>query len=217
MFQRDYFMRMIEEMTQVLAQVLGLRQERKIEEALLVIDELLDKHFRLSSNLIRSLSDDDLIKVMSTNGVVETDHLQAIAVLIKQEALLHGDIGREKECYDSYVRSLRLFVRLSLLNAEPTIVEPREQIAELLELLSPFELPIPTKRLLMEWYETEGKYDQTENVMHELLEANVLTAADAIGTYQRLLSQSDELLTAGGLPREEVEQALADIKGAMKE
>lgn len=157
------------------------------------------------------------MKVMSTNGIVETDHLQAIAVLMKQEALLHGDVGREKECFDSYVRSLRLFVRLSLLDAEPTIVEPRTQIAELLELLSPYELPAPTKKLLMEWYEAEGKYDQTENMMHELLEANELTAADAVNTYKRLLCHSDDLLTAGGLPREEIEQGLADIKGLLKE
>lgn len=212
MFQRDYFMRMISQMTEALGQVMGLRKQMKQEEALLVLDELLDKHFRLSSKLIRSLSDEDLIKVLTTNGLVDTVHLQAIAILMKQEALLHGELGRETECFRLYVRSLRLFVRLSLMNAEPTIVEPREQIGELLELLSAYELPVKTKRLLMEWHEAEGNFDLTENMMHELLEDGALSAADAAETYGRLLTQSDELLEAGGLPREEVMQGLAQLE-----
>ena len=69
MFQRDYFMRMIEQMTEVLGQVLKLRREQKQVDALQLIDELLDQRFRLSSKLIRSLSDEDLMKVMTTNGI----------------------------------------------------------------------------------------------------------------------------------------------------
>ncbi|MFF2886594.1 DUF6483 family protein [Paenibacillus sp. NPDC057967] len=216
MFQRDYFMRMISQMTEALGQVLGLRKQMKQEEALLVLDDLLDKHFRLSSKLIRSLSDEDLIKVMTTNGVIDTDHLQAIAILMKQEGVLHGELGRETECYGMYVRSLRLFLRLSLMGAEPTIVEPREQIKELLDLLSVYELPDSAKRLLMEWHEAEGRYDQTENVMYELLEASAISPEEASETYRRLLEQSDEALAAGGLPREEIRQGMADLQSALK-
>lgn len=216
MFQRDYFMRMISQMTEALGQVLGLRKQMKQEEALLVLDDLLDKHFRLSSKLIRSLSDEDLIKVMTTNGLIDTDHLQAIAVIMKQEGLLQGELGRESECYGMYVRSLRLFIRLSLMGAEPTIVEPREQIHELLGLLSAYELPDNAKRLLMEWHEAEGRYDQTENIMYELLESGGMSTEEAEGTYQRLLTQSDETLEAGGLPREEIQQGMADLESAMK-
>jgi len=216
MFQRDYFMRMISQMTEALGQVLGLRKQMKQEEALLVLDDLLDKHFRLSSKLIRSLSDEDLIKVMTTNGLVDTDHLQAIAVIMKQEGLLQGELGRETECYGMYVRSLRLFIRLSLMGAEPTIVEPREQIDELLGLLSAYELPDSAKRLLMEWHEAEGRYDQTENIMYELLESGGLSAEEAEGIYHRLLAHSDEALEAGGLPREEIRQGIADLESAVK-
>jgi hypothetical protein len=208
MFQRDYFMRMIEQMTEAVGQIMNLRRERKHEEALLFIDELLDKRFRLSSKLIRSLSDEDLMRMMTTNGVLETDHMQAIAILMKQEAELSGDLGREDESFFAYVKSLHLFLRLSLVDAEPTIVEPRGQIKELLERLLPYELPLPTKRLLMEWHEAEGQYDLVENMMHELLGDNALSKAAAEDIYRRMLLQHDERLVAGGLPREEIEQAL---------
>lgn len=204
-------MRMINQMTEALGQVMGLRKQMKQEEALLVLEELLDKHFHLSSKLIRSLSDEDLMKMMTTNGLVDTDQLQAIAILMKQEALLHGELGRETEFFSSSVRSLRLFIRLSLMKAEPTIVKPDEQIEELLELIRAYELPVPAKRLLMAWHEAEGRFDQVENVMFELLEANALSTADAAGIYERILSRSDEELDAGGLPRAEIREGLEEL------
>ncbi|MFD0588884.1 DUF6483 family protein [Paenibacillus sp. GCM10027627] len=217
MFQRDYFMRLVSQMTEALGQIMGLRKEMKQQEALFVIDELLDKHFRLSSKLIRNLSDKDLIKVMTTNGLVDTDQLAAIAVLMKQEAILHGELGRESEWHALSVRSLRLFIRLSLMDAEPNIVEPRSQIAELLEQLGAYELPVPAKKLLMEWHEAQGRYDLTENVMFELLEADEMDSSEAMNTYNRLLAQSDEELAAGGLPRDEIREGMHQLIGLNKE
>ncbi|WP_424767959.1 DUF6483 family protein [Paenibacillus sp. sgz302251] len=208
MFQRDYFMRMIEQMTEAIGQILNLRRERKHEEALLYIDDLLEQRFRLSSKLIRSLSDEDLMKVMTTNGVLESDYVQVIALLMKQEAQLTLELGREAESYAASLKSLHLFIRLSLIGAEPTIAEPREQIAELLEELRPYELPAPTKRLLLEWHEAEGRFDKAENVMHELLQDHALRAEEAADIYRRMLRYSDEQLETGGLPREEIEHEL---------
>lgn len=212
MFQRDYFMRMIAEMTEAIGQLLKLRQERKQEEALLVIDELLDTKFRLSSKLIRSLSDEDLIKMMTTNGILETDHLQAIAILLKHEADLNAELGREDESFYAYVKSLHLFIRLSLADADPTLVEPRTQINELLERLQPFEMPLPTKRLLMEWLEEEGRFASVENLMHELIEDKVFPLKEAEEVYRRIMLLTDERLEAGGLPREEIKQAMEELK-----
>ncbi|MHA6480602.1 DUF6483 family protein [Paenibacillus sp. strain BS8-2] len=211
MFQRDYFMRMIAQMTEAIGVIMKLRKENKQEEALFVIDELLDKEFRLSSKLIRSLSDEDLIKVMTTNGLPDTDHLQAIALLLKQEALLLAELGRENDSFAGYVKALRLFLRLSLMGAEPTLSVPNDEIRNLLATLRPYELPVPAKRLLMEWHETEGRYDELENVMYELIEDMALSTADAAAIYKRLLMQEDDKLTAGGLPREEINQGLTEL------
>lgn len=211
MFQRDYFMRMIAQMTEAIGQIMKLRKEHKQQEALFVIDELLDKEFRLSAKLIRSLSDEDLIQVMTTNGQPDTDHLLAIAILLKQEALLMAELGKETDSFAGYVKALRLFLRLSLMDAEPTFAVPNDEIRDLLTTLQPYELPVPAKRLLMEWHEAEGRYDELENVMYELLEDMALSSAEAAGTYERLLLLEDERLAAGGLPRVEIEQGLAEL------
>jgi hypothetical protein len=163
------------------------------------------------------LSDEDLVKVLTTNGVLETDHLQAIALLLKQEAMIHAELGREDESFVANVKALQLFVRLALADAEPTLAEPREQIAELLETLRPYELPVPAKRLLLEWHVTDGQYDLAENIMHELLSDRALWSEEAAGIYKRMLLLTDEQLEAGGLPRDEVEQGLASLPATIQD
>ena len=211
MFQRDYFMRMIQQMTEAIGQIMQLRKEHKQEEGLLLLDELLEKHFHLSRKLISSLSDEDLVKVVSRNGMIDAEQLQAIALLLKQEALLQNDLGRERESYGSAIRSLRLFLRLSIMKAEPIAGEINGQIEELCSVLKPYELPLSAKRLLLEWHEAEGRYDQVENIMYELIEDSAMPAADAAVIYRRLLELDDMQLEAGGLPREEALQGLKEL------
>jgi hypothetical protein len=211
LFQRDYFMRMIQQMTEAIGQIMQLRKERKQEEGLLLLDELLEKHFHLSRKLISSLSDEDLVKVVSRNGMIDAEQLQVIALLLKQEALLQNDLGRERESYSSAVRSLRLFLRLSIMKAEPIAGEINGHIEKLCSLLMPYELPLSAKRLLLEWHEAEGRYDQVENIMYELIEDSVMPAADAAVIYRRLLELDDMQLEAGGLPREEALQGLKEL------
>jgi hypothetical protein len=202
---------MIQQMTEAIGQIMQLRKEHKQEEGLLLLDELLEKHFHLSRKLISSLSDEDLVKVVSRNGMIDAEQLQAIALLLKQEALLQNDLGRERESYGSAVRSLRLFLRLSIMKAEPIAGEINGQIEELCSLLKPYELPLSAKRLLLEWHGAEGRYDQVENIMYELIEDSVMPGADAAVIYRRLLELDDMQLEAGGLPREEVLQGLKEL------
>ncbi|MFC4779594.1 DUF6483 family protein [Paenibacillus sp. GCM10023252] len=212
MFQRDYLMRMISQMTEALGQVMGLRRELKHVEALLVIDELLDKKFRLNGRLIRSLSEEDLISMMTTSGVMEEDNLGAIALLMKQEAEIYEELGKEEASFALHVKCLQLVMRLSLRDAHPSLMNPVKEAYALLDVLSPYELPAATKELLMEWYESQGRFDLAENTLYERIRQGGLMLSEAEAFYHRLLLQPDERLVGGGLPRAEVIQGLADLK-----
>ncbi|MBW7455679.1 DUF6483 family protein [Paenibacillus sepulcri] len=211
MFQRDFFMRMIEQMTDVARQVMGLRREGKPEEALLIIDDMLDKQFRLNGRLIRSLSDSDLLRIMTTNGVVETANLHAIALLMKEEAAIYDEQGLPEKSYPVRLKALQLFMRLSLLDSPPMPRTPSEEALELLPKLDAYELPEETKALIYEWHDADKRYDQAENMMYELLEDGALSAEEALSFYQRLLLLPDELLEAGGLPRDEVKDGQRSV------
>lgn len=211
MFQRDYFMRMIGQMSEAMGQVMGLRSQRKSEEALLVIDDLLEKRFRLNAKLLRGLADEDLIALMTTNGVPEQENLQAVALLFKEEADIYDEMGEEAQGYRLRLRSLHLFMRLSLMGSEPVVADPAGEADKLLKQLAPFELPADTKELLTRWLEDQGRFDQAENLLYERLDDGEAEAGEAEAFYRRLLLYDDERLEAGGLSRGEVVQGLADV------
>ncbi|SFT02497.1 DUF6483 family protein [Paenibacillus sp. BC26] len=212
LFQRDYFMRMIEQMSEVVGQVMGLRQQRKQEEALLVIDELLDRQFRMNGKLIRQLSDADLVRMMTTNGIVETANLHAVALLIKEEADILTELGRQEQGYPLQLKAFHLFMRLAILDAPALLRAPSEEAAELETKLGIYELPRETKLLMWEWHESDGRYDEAENVLHELAEDGAIEAEEAVEFYRRLLLLPDESLLQGGLPRDEVNEGLERMR-----
>lgn len=218
-FQRDFFMRMIQEMGEAAGAILGLRQQRKQEEALQVIDDLLDKRFRMNGKLIRQLSDADLVRMMTTNGVVETANLSGVALLMKEEAAILNELGRTEQSYPLQLKAFHLFMRLSLLDAPAMLRTPSEEAADLAAQLEGYELPRATKLLMWEWHEGDKRYDEAENVLHELLEDGMVPREEAAEFYRRLLLLPDESLEAGGLPRDEVvdglERIMEDIESGL--
>ncbi|MFB9331015.1 DUF6483 family protein [Paenibacillus aurantiacus] len=212
MFQRDYFMRMIEQIGEVSGVLLGLRREKKQEEALQIIDEQLDKLFRMNGKLIRSLSDTDLIRMMSRSGVVETANVQGIALLLKEEGQLHEELEDEEAAYASRLKSLHLFARMALLDAPPLAKPASEEAEELVALLAPYELPPATKKLLAEFYEAHSRFDKAEDVHYELMEDGELPRSETEAFYRRLLLLPEDTLRSGGVTREEVGAALAQLE-----
>lgn len=205
-------MRMIEQMGEAAGVIMGLRQQRKHEEALLVIDDLLDRRFRMNGKLIRQLSDADLVRMMTTNGVVETANLSGVALLMKEEAAILNELGRTDQSYPVQLKAFHLFMRLALLDAPALLRTPSEEAAELAQQLDGYELPRATKLLMWEWYEGDKRYDDAENILHELLEDGMVDREEAEEFYRRLLLLPDESLETGGLPRDEVLEGLARIK-----
>ncbi|GIQ61807.1 hypothetical protein PACILC2_03750 [Paenibacillus cisolokensis] len=212
MLQRDYLMRMIEQVASAIGQVMGLRRQMRHQEALLVIDELLDSRFRLNGRLIRSLSDEDIVGMMTTNGVMETENIQAIALLLKQESEIYEEMGDGARAYPLQLKALQLFARLAAADAPKVLADSDAEAERLLLKLSDCELPAATKRLVMDWQESRGRYDQAENWLYELLVEGEAGRDEAVAFYRRLLPLPDERLAAGGLPREEVEEGLAQAE-----
>jgi len=212
MFQRDYFMRMIGQMTQALGQVMGMRDRKEHLQALAIVDELLDREFRLNSRLVDTLTDQELVGMLTTAGVIDHGSLQAIARLLREKGEIYAERGETEASYAAHLKALHLFLRGGLVDPEPATAEPALEIARLQELLDAYELPEETKRLLMAWQEQEGRFDLAENLLHELLEDGLLTHPEAERFYDRLLDVPEERLERGGLSLSEVREAREDLR-----
>src|SRR5665647_2369622 len=110
MFERDYIMRMLTSFTAVVAQLMGLKKELKNEQVFVVVNETLEKYFRMNSKMIQSLTDQNLLDMISNNGELDNEKAITIAYLLKAEGESHEAIGNINESYKRYLTSLTLYL-----------------------------------------------------------------------------------------------------------
>lgn len=210
MFRRDYLVKMIEDMTAMVAKVLALKQERKTTEALWEVDEQYNRHFGLHSRLIHALSAGDLIEMFRLGGGTEADKLQAVARLLREEADIYdaheGGRGNEEEAVPRRIKALHLYVYADLHGADRNLLDIGNEINALLEQTGAYVLPPETERLLMAWMEAEGRYDKAEDSLYRLLESGEQVEEEGAVFYGRLILKDPAELEEGGLPMEEVRQ-----------
>ncbi|WP_152396724.1 DUF6483 family protein [Paenibacillus guangzhouensis] len=213
MFQRDYLVRLIEEMTNVLGKAMGLRQDNKLIEAESEIDELLQRKFRLRGPLLQSLSAEDLIKMFTFNGVLESDRLQGVALLMKQQAMIEESRQDPGKAVQLRTKALHLLAYASTQGYPVKWVKTSEEIRGLEAELQGVYLSDTLHRLLWEHYASNGSYAKAEDHLFHLYHRDPEILLEGIAFYNRLLEQTDEDLEEGGLPREEVLQGLAQLQG----
>ncbi|KKO53026.1 DUF6483 family protein [Paenibacillus sp. DMB20] len=212
MFRKDYLLRLVEEMTQLIAKVYGLKQQRKVTEALWEIDELLTRQFGLNSKLLRSLSAPDIVRLFRTAGVLEADKLQNAARLMEEEARIHLDSERRDEGLILMAKALHLYLTASLNDANPNLWDLPRRIDDTAGDLRSFRLPEETERLLLVYFERAGRYAEAENSLFRLLEQDVLDLREGSLFYERLLNVPPDELERGGLPLAEVHEGIAELE-----
>lgn len=210
MFRRDYIVRMIEDMTAMVAKVFTLKQEKKTTEALWEVDELLGRHFRLNSRLLNSLSVEDIIDMYRLGGIIESDKLQGVARLLKEEGGIYAAEGNTEAALFRSMRSLHLFLYADLHGADRNLMHMTQEIDELLNEVEAYRLPVKTERLLLSYLESVGRYAKAEDSLYRLWEQGEDVAAEGHELYGRLLITAPEALELGGLPLAEVRQGQAE-------
>lgn len=212
MLRRDYLVRMIEEMTEVLGKVFGLKQERKFTEALWQLDDLYKSQFRLSNDLLRSLSAKDIVEIFHTGGKLEADKLQNLAYLMKEEGNLLIAAGQQDEGTFTLMKSLHLYLTAAQGGGDRTLWKLTDHIDELIIDLNKYRLPQETELLRLQYEEAEGRYGRAEDIIYIMLQQQWIRKEEAIAFYERLAQLDEATLSQGGLPIEEVREALQELR-----
>lgn len=211
MFRRDYLVRMIEEMTEVVATVFSLKQQKKHTEALWELDEQFKKQFRLGSQMLNSLSVKDIIEMFKLGDKVEADKLQSMARLLKEEGLIHLELDQKDAGLMRLMKALHLFIYSTFHGADKNLWNVDKEIQETLEAVKGYRPPADTEKLLFRYEEEEGRLDKAEDILFRLRQDGELGDEDAAAFYERLLKLDDEALERGGLPREEVLEGQREV------
>lgn len=222
MAQRDYILRMFEEMSRVLAQIIYHQQIKDYAAAHDLLDEQLKQTLGMSSDFLHSLSDETLLAMLTTLDTLNVEKCWLVATLLKAEGDLFADEKDEDRSYYSYLKACNLFLEAlheQHLNKE---IEPVPEIEELYEKLNEYELPLRTQQLFFWYFEYTGKYNQAVDLLFEVLESastdesenieeleEILKEGEAF--YTRLLGKSDASLEIAHLSRDEISEGVTRL------
>jgi tetratricopeptide (TPR) repeat protein len=207
MFRKDYLVGMIEDMTSMIAKAFGLKEQKKYTEALWELDDLMRKNFRLNSELVNRMPTNEIIEMFRIGPTVEVDQLQGLARILRAESDIYEASDKQEEAVVRRIKALHLFLYSAVNGADRSLLNYPEHVDELLDQLEEYVLPAAVEKLMVEYEEQEGYYDNAVDALQRL---NELDAAEGMAAgaafYERLHLKTDEQLEAGGLTRTDVEE-----------
>lgn len=219
MINKDYILRIAERFGRELAILLHLRQRNQFEEALIRIDDLYLNSLGLTIGFVNSISEEVLLTLISPLGALDSEKCLWVAMLLKAEGDIYDDQDKGDEAYYRYLKSLFFYIEVSLHNADLDGLNIVQEIANILDKLEEYELPLKTKNQLFRYYERMGHYDKAEDMLFEIAGAKAdgyHMLAPGTTFYQRLLQKTHSDLAAGNLSREEAKEGLVELQEMYK-
>jgi hypothetical protein len=208
---RDYFLRMIHQLAQVVAKVLKLSGANQHQDALEVIQLSSKQLLGMDLRLLTSLSDAEIIRLLSLGERFEVEKCVVTAELLRLIGEVNERQADEQGTYRSYTVSLSLLLELLFRESETLPKEYFDEIEMMIGKLTSYGLPADLQRKLFRFYGIVGRYDQAENVLFDLVQNDPGFGAEGVRFYERLRTKSDEELQRGNLPRNELESGLTEL------
>jgi hypothetical protein len=157
MTQKDYILRIAENVGRALAQIIYDKEIHEYQGALSLIDELCKQTVGAGAGFIHAISEETLLAMLTLLGILNIEKALLIATLLKAEGDIYEDQGNPDAAYDSYLKSLNLFLEIFVRDDKLHDLHVFPQVEELLGKLEDYELPLNTRRLLSQYYEQTGE------------------------------------------------------------
>ncbi len=154
--QKDYILRIAEDVGRALAQIIYHKTIQDYQKALSLIDELFKQTLGAGSGFVHAISEETLLAMLTLVGVLNLEKALLIATLLKAEGDIYEEQGNPDEAYESYLKSLNLFLEILLRDDHLHDLRVSPKVEDLLGKLEAYELPLNTRRLLSQYYEQIG-------------------------------------------------------------
>ncbi len=151
--QKDYILRIAEDVGRALAQIIYHQEIRDYQGALSLIDEVLKQSVGMGAGFIHAVSEETLLAMLTVLGVLDLEKALLIAKLLKAEGDIYEEQGNPDAAYESYLISLNLLLEIVLRDDHLHDLHISPQIEDLLAKLDAYELPPTTRHLLLRYYE----------------------------------------------------------------
>ena len=200
MFRQDFLLRQINALAEATMRVAGLVRKGRLPEARIELDVAGKTLLGLDVGAIEALSDEDLVSFASPDGQLDGSRLLAMAELLRLSALVAEAGGAEG--HGRRVRALDLLLVGWL--GDPTLRHDLvDALIRGLEFQTRRDRPALLTERVVAWARKSHQLALVEDLVFE-------GSAPETALWA-LAALSDEELEAGGLPREELEQALSEL------
>ncbi len=203
----DFLSRLQAQLRETLELASKLSAEGRPDDALSVVRTAQRNLLGLEPALLSRLPSAELLKLLGPAGTPDTERTLSCAELLSAEF----DILTLKGEADPVQAEKVLTLYLTVFAAEPGFAPAyTPRLAVLTQ--SPDDVPPATRHALAEVYRAAGNFGEAENWLYRWRDLEP-DAAQGWGElfYCELLTLSDETLVEGGLPRDEVEEGLAEV------
>ncbi|GAB6156720.1 hypothetical protein JCM17380_54740 [Desulfosporosinus burensis] len=215
MFQKDYIMRMIEQLSIAFAAIIGSKSKTQIEEYHLLVNEALYDLSGMSEDTLLKLSHQDLINIISGGKEINTEKCFALAEIL----MLKGDASKDDSDrgLELYLKSFNIFVEVTL-NKRLNVQNRNQIINEIINLIKQYNIPKESSQLLFRYYEFTGQYDKAEDVLFKMIKIynQAQITDEGFAFYERLKGKSLIELEEGNLPLDEVIEGLEVYRNMLK-
>jgi tetratricopeptide (TPR) repeat protein len=216
--QRDYILRIIEQLGEVLSHVLHLRRGGSLLEARQYIEKSIGRLVGMDMATITDRTAGELADEIRgrladhRQRQLVSDQIVVLAGLLHESAHVHDDAGDGAAASADRLKALELYVHVLTID-EPGCVPAEAAIDVILSELDE-DPPLSVMQPLVQIYEAAGRYDEAEDWLFHLLDASPhdpAILAGGIAFYERLLTLDGATLAAGNLPTEEALASLAEL------
>lgn len=106
--QRDYILRMIDMMADLIAGVLGLMKKKQFPEAEQKINRAFDEFFHQNAEYFDDISSKNFVEVLKSKGQFTNEHFQLLSDLFYVRGKLYFAQNKINESLEFYQKSLAL-------------------------------------------------------------------------------------------------------------
>jgi len=211
MIQKDYIMRMIEQMGKILAKVLLNKEEGKQEEAIREIDNSFGALLGIDSTLLKTLPIENVTALFGISKNNSTGSMKCLiaAKLLKAKSQLYKGIAWEESIENNH-KALGLFLR-GILDMGYTEIDLTDYINDIKTVSKELKSKLSTEEmyLLFAFHKKLKEYDIAENYLFHLKDLNYPNIKRIGLEFLRELSLNNENeLAQSGLTIDEINESI---------
>lgn len=205
----------------MLSRLSALKKGQLWREAGATVDEEFQRLIGAGPEAISRFSEAELLAKLIQGEPTQVVHQKALMLttLLKEAGDVATAEERAEESRAYYLKALYLLLDVLARGEVAEFPEFVPRVEALVGALSDEPLPPQIQVVLMQHYERAGEFGKAEDALFGLFEAereNPNLLDFGIAFYERLKSQSDASLSAGNLPRAELEASLGELRRRKK-